>query len=108
RVPAGLMFTAWPPCADAATQRGAARWKRVLDRHDQIARSCIGRRGGIVIKHMGDGLLATLPSASAALRAAQELRSALRDEGLDVRIGVHVGDVDRRGDDISGVNVVIA
>jgi class 3 adenylate cyclase len=108
RVVVAIMFTDLASSTDRATQVGDARWKRVLDRHDQIARSCIGRRGGVVIKHMGDGLLATLPSASTAVRAAQELRAALRDEGLQVRIGVHVGDVDRRGDDISGVNVHIA
>jgi class 3 adenylate cyclase len=108
RVVAAIMFTDLASSTHRATQVGDARWKRVLDRHDQIARSCIGRRGGVVIKHMGDGLLATLPSASTAVRAAQELRAALRDEGLNVRIGVHVGDVDRRGDDISGVNVHIA
>ena len=57
---------------------------------------------------MGDGILATLPSATNALRAAQDLRSGLRGERLEVRAGIHVGDIDRRGDDISGINVVIA
>jgi class 3 adenylate cyclase len=108
RVLTTIMYTDLVASTERATQMGDARWKRVLDQHDEIARSCIGRRGGHVIKHMGDGLLATLPSASTALRAAQELRTALRAVGSDVRIGIHVGDVDRRGDDISGLNVVIA
>jgi class 3 adenylate cyclase len=91
-----------------ASELGDARWKLVLDRHDEISRSCIGRRGGTVIKTMGDGVLATLPSATNALRAAHDLRAGLRAEGFEVRAGIHVGDVDRRGDDISGINVVIA
>jgi len=93
---------------DRATALGDARWKQVLDRHDEIARSCVARRGGIVIKTTGDGILATLPSASSALAAAGDLRSALRDEHLEVRVGIHVGDLDLRGDDISGVGVVTA
>ena len=61
-----------------------------------------------MIKTTGDGILATLPSASSALGAARDLRSALRDEHLEVRVGIHVGDLDLRGDDISGVGVVTA
>ena len=95
----------------ASTERTAAlgdgRWKRVLDRHDEIAHACVGRRGGTVIKNTGDGILAILPSATNALRAAQELRAAIREQDLEVRVGIHVGDVDRRGDDVSGINVVI-
>jgi class 3 adenylate cyclase len=61
-----------------------------------------------VIKTTGDGVLAILPSAANAFRAAYELRAALHQENLEVRAGIHVGDVDRRGDDISGLGVVIA
>jgi class 3 adenylate cyclase/pimeloyl-ACP methyl ester carboxylesterase len=93
---------------DRASAVGDAHWKRMLDRHDEIVRACVARRGGTLIKTMGDGTLATVPSASNALRAAEDLRAALGDEGLAVRVGVHIGDVDRRGDDISGLAVVIA
>ena len=101
-------------CSDlvASTERmtalGDTRWKGVLNRHDEIARSCIARRGGTVIKTMGDGVLAILPSATNAVRAAHELRDALEQEQLEVRVGIHVGDVHRRREDISGVGVVIA
>jgi class 3 adenylate cyclase len=61
-----------------------------------------------VIRTTGDGVLALLPSATNALRAGVELRDSLRNEDLEVRVAVHVGDVDRRGDDISGLGVVIA
>ena len=108
RVLSAILYSDLVASTDRATELGDARWKQVLERHDEIARSSVGRRGGVVVKHMGDGLLATLPSVSSAIHAARELRSALRAEGLEVRVGVHVGDIDRRDDDISGLNVVVA
>jgi class 3 adenylate cyclase len=108
RVLAALLYSDLVASTDRATTVGDAHWKRVLDRHDEIARSCIGRRGGAVIKTTGDGILATLPSATTALRSARELRAALHAEELEVRVAIHVGDIDRRDDDISGINVVIA
>jgi class 3 adenylate cyclase len=95
-----------------STQRnyaeGDTHWTRLLDVHDATIRGCIGRRGGTVIKTMGDGVLATLPSCTSALRAAEELRAALAKHDLVVRIGIHVGDIDMRGDDIAGLAVVAA
>jgi class 3 adenylate cyclase len=95
-----------------STQRnyaeGDTRWTRLLDVHDATVQGCIARRGGAVIKTMGDGVLATLPSCSSALRAAEELRAALAEHDLVVRIGIHVGDIDVRGDDIAGLAVVAA
>jgi class 3 adenylate cyclase len=108
RITGVVLFSDLVASTDRATSLGDAHWKRLLDRHDEIARTCVARRGGSVIKTTGDGILATLPSAHNAIRAAQELRRALVEEGLSVRIGIHVGDIDRRGNDISGVGVVIA
>jgi class 3 adenylate cyclase len=108
RMLAVVLFSDLVASTDHATSLGDERWKRLLDRHDEIARSCVARRGGAVIKTTGDGILATLPSTHNALRAAQELRLALDEEGLSVRVGIHVGDIDRRGNDISGLGVVIA
>ncbi len=108
RILAAVLYSDLVASTDRATALGDARWRRVLDRHDEIARACVGRRGGTVIKTTGDGILAILPSATSALRAAQELRAALLEQELEVRVGIHVGDIDRRGDDISGVGVVIA
>src|SRR5262249_58754127 len=108
RTLAAVLYSDLVASTDRNTAVGDARWKRVLDRHDHIAHVCIGHGGGTVIKTTGDGILALLPSATSALRAAVELRDSLRNEDLEVRVAVHVGDVDRRGDDISGLGVVIA
>ena len=108
RILAAVLYSDLVASTDRTTALGDARWRRVLDRHDEIARACIGRRGGTVIKTTGDGILAILASATNALRAARELRAELLEQDLEVRVGIHVGDIDRRGDDISGVGVVIA
>ena len=54
------------------------------------------------------GVLALLPSATGAVDAARRLRERLAGDNLGVRIGIHVGEVDRRGDDVSGLAVNIA
>jgi class 3 adenylate cyclase len=108
RVVVAVLYSDLFASTERATALGDARWRQLLDRHDSIARTCVGRRGGTVIKTTGDGILALLPSATTALRAAEDLRAALRHEDLEVRIAIHVGDVDRRHDDISGLGVVIA
>jgi class 3 adenylate cyclase len=60
------------------------------------------------VKSTGDGVVGLLPSATSALRSAKRIRGVLGDHDLDVRIGVHVGDVDARGADVSGLAVNIA
>ena len=105
---AAVLFSDVVASSERASALGGERWKRLLDYHDQVARGCVGRRAGTVIKTTGDGILATLPSAIGAVRAAQELLVALGEEGLEVRIGIHVGDVDVRDDDVSGLAVNVA
>ncbi len=61
-----------------------------------------------MIKTTGDGILALMPSATAAIAAARAIRSELEADGLQVRTGIHIGEVDRRGDDVSGVAVNMA
>jgi class 3 adenylate cyclase len=60
------------------------------------------------VKSTGDGVLALFPSAGGAVRAAERLCVHLADDGLAIRTGIHVGDVDHRGGDISGLAVHIA
>jgi class 3 adenylate cyclase len=103
-----VLFSDVVGSTERASALGDARWKRLIERHDKAARSCVGRRGGTIIKKTGDGVLATFPSTTSAVRAAGELRSAMLDNGLEVRIGIHAGDVDRRDDDLSGIALHIA
>lgn len=108
RLLSAVLFTDLVGSTERAAALGDEDWKSVLDRHDAAVRKIIGRCGGAVVKTTGDGVLALLPSAGVCLRAALEIRRDLAAEGLDVRIGAHVGDIDRRGDDVSGLAVNIA
>jgi class 3 adenylate cyclase len=103
-----VLFTDLVDSTKRAALLGDEGWKSVLNRHDSVVRSIVGRCGGMVIKTTGDGVLALLPSAGVCLRAATAIRRELSAEGLEVRIGVHVGDIDHRGDDVSGLAVNIA
>lgn len=105
---AAVYFSDLVRSTERAAALGDARWKVLLDRHDAEVRAAVGACGGKVVKTTGDGVLALFPSASGALKAARRCRSCLADVDLRVRVGIHVGEVDRRGDDVSGLAVNIA
>jgi len=108
RVIAAVLFTDLVGSTARTAEVGDASWKRFLDRHDDAVRACVVRRGGRLVRSTGDGVLAVFESASNAIRAGLEVRAALAAEDLDVRVGIHVGEIDRRGDDVSGIAVNIA
>lgn len=103
-----VLFTDLVSSTEHAAALGDDRWKQVLDRHDDVARSAIGHCAGRIVKTTGDGVLAILPSASTALVAADQIRRTLAADGLDVRVGIHVAEVETRGDDIAGLGVHVA
>jgi pimeloyl-ACP methyl ester carboxylesterase len=108
RLLSAVLFTDLVGSTERASALGDQDWKSLLDRHDAMIRAVVGRAGGSVVKTTGDGVLALLPSAGGCLRVAAVIRRDLGREGLDARIGVHVGDIDRRGHDVSGLAVNIA
>ena len=91
-----------------AAASGDSTWRKVLDRHDAIARQTVARSGGRLVKSTGDGLLATFDAPSRGLRCADLLRSALAEQGIAIRAGVHTGEIEVRGDDVAGIGVHIA
>ena len=103
-----MVFTDLVQSTERAASLGDRRWKDTLDRHDETVSREVTRKGGAVVKTTGDGALAVFPSVDGALLAAQAIRHRLADDGLSVRIGVHVGDVERRGTDVAGIGVHIA
>ncbi len=108
RVLAAVLFSDLVGSTQRATELGDAQWKRQLDRHDRIATSCVNRQGGRVVETTGDGILAVFPSATGAVHAGVALRTTLRDEGLEVRVGIHAGEVEERAAHVSGIAVNIA
>jgi class 3 adenylate cyclase len=100
-----IVFTDLVASTRRAVSEGDAAWKTLLDRHDAVSRIEVGSRGGEVVKTTGDGILALMPSTTAAIEASWAIRAELEHDDLQVRIGIHVGEVDRRGDDVSGLAV---
>lgn len=103
-----IMFTDLVDSTATASDLGDSRWREVLDRHDSLTVAGIERRGGRPLKNLGDGYLVQFDGPAAAIRAAQELRDELADNDLHLRIAIHTGEVERRGEDISGIAVHLA
>ena len=89
----------------AASRLGDAAWKQLLSDHNRLVRAQLLRFGGSEINTTGDGFLATFRSAVAGLRCAAAIVDTLRESGIEVRIGVHTGEVVPMGNDIGGVAV---
>jgi class 3 adenylate cyclase/alpha-beta hydrolase superfamily lysophospholipase len=108
RVLATVLITDIVDSTGRAADVGDRRWREILDRHDRTARIEVERFRGRFIKSTGDGMLATFDAPTRALRCAFGLRDALGESGLDIRAGVHTGEIELRGDDIGGIGVHIA
>ena len=105
---AAVMFTDIVGSTRRATEVGDRRWKALLDRHDEISESATLRHGGELVKSTGDGVLSLFPSTSAAIRAARDIARELASIDLLIRVGIHAGQIDRRGGDVSGLALNIA
>ena len=103
---ATILFTDIVDSTTHAERAGDAAWRDVLDRHDDVSRIEIGICGGRWVKSTGDGLLAMFDSPARAVRCAWTLRDRIRRElGIEVRAGLHTGEVETRGDDVAGLTV---
>jgi class 3 adenylate cyclase len=103
-----VMFTDIVSSTQSSMSAGDARWRHLLDEHDRISRAVLSRHGGTMVKNTGDGILCTFNSPSRAVDAAVDLRRELGDIGLRIRVGLHAGEVEDRGNDISGAVVNLA
>jgi pimeloyl-ACP methyl ester carboxylesterase len=107
RVLATVLFTDIVDSTKLAGAQGDQRWRQVLDRHDDAVRAQLRRFAGREVKTTGDGFLATFESPGRAIKAACAIRDQVRPIGVQVRAGLHTGEVERRGDDVSGMAVHI-
>jgi len=105
RVLVTLLFTDLVSSTVMASQLGDVAWRELLSRHFEGARAELERFGGREVTTTGDGLLATFNGPAQALRCAAAIRRAAGREGLQVRVGVHVGEVELVGADVRGVAV---
>jgi class 3 adenylate cyclase len=108
RALATVLFTDIVGSTDHARQVGDRRWGELLDTHDRLARELVGRLQGRLVKSTGDGILALFDRPGRGIRCATALRDRLRDSGVEIRAGVHTGEVQLRGDDVGGIAVHFA
>ena len=107
RALATVMYTDLVGSTNRAAQHGDQAWRIVLDQFETAERSELRRFQGREINTSGDGFLAVFDGPARAIRCADSIQRALGLMGLDVRAGLHTGEVELRGQDISGIAVHI-
>jgi class 3 adenylate cyclase len=107
RVLATVLFGDIVHSTDLVSELGDRRWRDLLDAYYAMLRRQLERYAGREIKTIGDGILATFDGPARAIRCARSIRDGARQLGTDVRIGLHTGEVETMGDDISGLAVHI-
>jgi class 3 adenylate cyclase len=108
RVLSTVLFTDIVGSTERAARLGDRRWRELLNAHDELAGRLIEEFGGQLIKTTGDGILATFDGPSRGVRCATALRDQLRGIGLQIRVGLHTGEVELRTGDVGGLAVHIA
>ena len=105
RVLTTVLFTDIVDSTGHATRLGDRAWRDLLDRQDAAANQEITRHRGRRVNTTGDGVVAVFDGPARPVRAGQALIAAARRLDLRLRVGIHVGEVELRGDDIAGINV---
>jgi pimeloyl-ACP methyl ester carboxylesterase len=107
RVLSTVLFSDIVGSTKQAAALGDRRWREVLDRHDDVVSREIETYRGKLIRSTGDGVLATFDGPARAVTCGCELRDGLRSLGIDVRVGLHTGEIELRGEEIGGIAVHI-
>jgi class 3 adenylate cyclase len=108
RILTTVVFTDIVGSTARAASLGDQRWRSLLDAHDRAVRDQIRRFRGRVINTTGDGFVASFDGPARAIRCAQAISQAARELGIELRIGLHTGECEVRGDDLGGLAVHIA
>jgi class 3 adenylate cyclase len=107
RVLATVLFTDIVGSTERASSLGDRLWREVLGRHEDLAGGTVSAFRGRLVKTTGDGILATFDGPARALRCASEMRTRLKELGLEMRMGLHTGEIELLGEDIGGIGVNI-
>ncbi|MEE6179856.1 adenylate/guanylate cyclase domain-containing protein [Mycobacterium sp. 050134] len=102
-----IVFTDIVGSTERAALLGDHRWRDLLDNHDTIVRHELQRFAGREVNTAGDGFVATFSSPSAAIACSDAIVDAVRVLGIEVRVGIHAGEVEVRGSDVAGMAVHI-
>ena len=108
RALAAILFTDIVGSTERAAALGDREWRNLIETHDLLVRTIVEQHHGRLIRTMGDGMLATFDGPGRAIRCAAALRDALRPLGLEIRAGLHTGEIEFTGSDIAGIGVHIA
>jgi class 3 adenylate cyclase len=107
RMLATVMFTDIVDSTRRAAEMGDRGWRELLERHDRLMRRELERHRGREVKTMGDGFLATFDGPARGIRCATSAAEMMRQLGIEIRAGLHTGEVEVMGDDIGGIAVNI-
>ena len=107
RVVATLLMTDIVDSTVRASELGDARWRALLTKHNIVVRGLLERFRGREVTTTGDGFVAVFDGAERAIRAAEEMRRALAELELQIRAGIHTGEIELEGGDVRGVGVHI-
>jgi len=105
RVLATVLFTDIVDSTMKASKLGDQAWRRILDEHDRMAHKIVAQYRGRLIKTTGDGILATFDGPGRAIRCALALSASAAGVGIQLRAGLHTGEIEIRGSDIAGIGV---
>jgi class 3 adenylate cyclase len=103
-----ILFTDIVSSTEHAARIGHRKWRRLVEEHDAMVRATLQRYHGREVMTTGDGFLATFDATTRAVRAATDIVRSAQALGLEVRAGVHTGEVEVRPTDIHGLAVNIA
>ena len=107
RVLATVLFTDIVGSTDKAVELGDSAWRALLRRHHEVVRAMIGRYRGKEVDTAGDGFLATFDGPARGVRCARAVVEAMQPLGIEIRAGLHTGEIDVSGDDVQGIAVHI-
>jgi class 3 adenylate cyclase len=107
RVLATVLFTDIVGSTERASRVGDRAWTHLVDRHHALVREELSRFRGREIETAGDGFLAVFDGPGRAVRCAEAIVRAIRALDLEVRAGVHTGEIELTGDKIRGIAVHI-
>jgi class 3 adenylate cyclase len=103
RVLSTVLYTDIVDSTAQASALGDTEWKQLLDRHDRLVEREIDRHRGVFVKSTGDGALARFDGPARAVACGLTIADAAPQLGLQVRVGLHTGEIELRGDDIGGI-----
>jgi class 3 adenylate cyclase len=108
RVLVSVLFTDIVRSTERAASMGDQRWRSLLDRHDQIVREQLRIFRGREVNTTGDGFVASFDGPARAIRCGQVIVEATRALDIELRMGLHTGECEVRGNDLGGLAVHIA